>query len=84
MSLEWPLGLPLQSLLGPRSSSGVEAGISDFLSRADMNLGVPLGRPQGSQGLVSYGAMQDRSPLDLEKQCEFSCLVHHSDRWLSL
>ena len=42
-----------------------------------------LGRPQGSQGLVSYGAMQDRSPLDLEKQCEFSCLVHHSDRWLS-
>ena len=73
-----------QGLSGPRSSSFVEAGNSRFLSRADMDLGVPLGRPQGSQGLVSYGAMQDRSPLDLEKQCEFSCLVHHSDRWLSL
>ena len=38
-----------QGLSGPRSSSFVEAGNSRFLSRADMDLGVPLGRPQGSQ-----------------------------------
>ena len=36
----------------PRDSSavaGVEARTSGFLSRADMDLGVPLGHPQGSQ-----------------------------------
>ena len=38
-----------QGLSGPRSSSFVEAGNSRFLSRADMDLGVPLGHPQGSQ-----------------------------------
>ena len=46
MSREGPLGIPLQSQLGPRSSSGVEAGNSGFLSRADMDLGVHLGHPQ--------------------------------------
>ena len=44
-----PLGIPLQSLPGLRSSSGVEAGTSGFLSCADMELGVPLGFPQWSQ-----------------------------------
>ena len=48
-SLEGPLGIPLPSLPGLRSSSGVEAGTSGFLSRANMDLGVPLGFPQGSQ-----------------------------------
>ena len=43
MSREGPLGIPLQSLPGLRSSSGVEAGTSGFLSRADMDLGVPHG-----------------------------------------
>ena len=33
---------------GARLSSGVEAGTSGFLSRADKYLGVPLGYPQGS------------------------------------
>ena len=48
-SHEGPLGIPLQSLPGPRSSSGFGAGTSGFLSRANMGLGVPLGHPQGSQ-----------------------------------
>ena len=49
VSHEGPLRIPLQSLLGPMSSSGVETEISGFLSRADMVLRVSLGRPQGSQ-----------------------------------
>ena len=50
-SREGPLRIPLHSLPGPRSSSGVEAGNSGFLSRADRDLSVPLGRPEGSQAL---------------------------------
>ena len=49
-----------------------------------MDLGVPLGHPQGSQGLVSCGAMQVPSPLEPEKQCQASCRVDHKDQWLSL
>ena len=51
-SCKGPLGIPPQSLPGLMSSSEVEAGNSGFLSRADMDLGVPLGSPQGSQSLV--------------------------------
>ena len=83
-SLERPLRIPLQSLPGPKSSSGVEVGTSGFLSRADMDLGVPLGHPQGSQGLVWCGAMQVRSPLEPEKQYQASCRADHRDRWLFL
>ena len=46
-SWEGSLGIPLQLLSGLRSSSGVEARTSGFLSRANY-LGVPLGRPKGS------------------------------------
>ena len=48
-SSEGPLKIPLQSLPGLRSSSGVEAGTSGFLFKADMDLGVPLGHPHGSE-----------------------------------
>ena len=48
-SCEGPLGIPLQSVLSPKASCGVEAGSKGFLSSADMNLGVPLESPQGSQ-----------------------------------
>ena len=48
-SCEGSLGSPLQSLPWPRSSSGVEAGNSVFLSYANMDFGVPLGFPQGIQ-----------------------------------
>ena len=44
-----PLGIPLQSLRGPRSSPGVQAGNSGFLSCAGMEVVVPLESPQGSQ-----------------------------------
>ena len=47
---EGPLGIPPQLLPGRWSSSGVEAGTSGFLSRTDMDLGVPLDA-QGSQAL---------------------------------
>ena len=49
VSSEGPLRIPLQSKLGLMSSSGVQAGNSGFLSRADMDIMVHLGRPQGSQ-----------------------------------
>ena len=45
---EGPLGIPPQLLPGHWSSSGVEAGTSGFLSRTDMDLGLPLDA-QGSQ-----------------------------------
>ena len=60
-SPEGPLGIPLQSLLVPRSSSGVEAGTSGYLSRTGMDLRVPRGRPQGSQ--ASSHVETCKSPL---------------------
>ena len=48
-SRKGPIVFPLQSLPELMSSSGVEAGTSGFLSKADMDLRVPLGRLQGSQ-----------------------------------
>ena len=71
---EGPLGIPLQSVPGPRPSSGVEAQTSGFLYSADMDLGVPLEFPQWSQSL-SHGDMQVCFPLELEEQCQASCWV---------
>ena len=42
VSWEGPLGIPLQSVPDPRSSSGAEATTSGFLSSDDMDLGVPI------------------------------------------
>ena len=47
-SREGPLGILLQLMMGPRSSAGVEACNSGFLSRADMDLQVVLVSAQGS------------------------------------
>ena len=41
-SCKGPVRIPLQSVPGPRSSSGAEAGTSGFLSSADMDHEVPL------------------------------------------
>ena len=49
MICERPLGITLQSVPGPRSSSGAEAGTSGFLSSADMELAVPMLFEKGSQ-----------------------------------
>ena len=59
-SCEGPLGILLQLLPGPRSSSGAEARTSGFLSSADMDLGVSLGFPQGSQACLLW---RHASPL---------------------
>lgn len=49
-----PLSIPLQSLPGLRTSSGVEARTSGVpVQERDGSQG-PLGRPPGSQGLVSF------------------------------
>ena len=50
-SWEVVLGIPLQSVPGPGSSSGAEATASGFLFSADMDVGVPMEFPQGSQAL---------------------------------
>ena len=44
-----PLGIPLPSKLGPKTLCGASAGTCGFLSSADMDLGVLLESPQGSQ-----------------------------------
>ena len=44
-----PLGIPLPSMPGPKTLCGVGAGTWGFLSSADMDLGVLLESPQGSQ-----------------------------------
>ena len=43
------LRIPLQSVPGPRSTSVSEATTLGFLFSADMDLGVPMEFPQGSQ-----------------------------------
>ena len=49
VSCNGPLRIPLQSVPEPSTSSAVEAGTSVFITRADMDLGVPMEFQQGSQ-----------------------------------
>ena len=51
-----PLGIPLPSMQGPKALYGVSVGTSGFLSSADMDLGVLLESPQGSQSSSRVGA----------------------------
>ena len=71
-----PLGLPLPSMPGPKTLCGVGAGTSGFLSRADMDLGVILETPQGSQSSFRMRACT----------CAFlpsgSSSVTHSASWI--
>ena len=48
--------VPLPSMLGPKTLCGVSAGTCRFLSSADMDLGVLLEAPQGSQSSSQVGA----------------------------
>ena len=52
----------------------VKAGTSVILSRADMDLSVPRGFRRGVSPL-SWGDMQVRSSLEMEKQHQISCWV---------
>ena len=49
------LGIPLPSMLGPKTMCGFGAGSLGFLSSADMDLGVLLESPQGSQSSTRVG-----------------------------
>ena len=51
-----PLRIPLPSMPGPKILCGVGAGTLGFLSSADMDLGVLLESPQGSQSSSRVGA----------------------------
>ena len=51
-----PLGIPLPLMPGPKTLCGVRAGTLGFLSCADMELGVLLESPQGSQSSSRVGA----------------------------
>ena len=67
-SCKGPLGIPLHSVPGTRSSSGGEARTSGFLSSADMDLGVPMEFHRGGgSGLVSCEDMYVPFPLEPKK-----------------
>ena len=51
-----PLGIPLPSMPVPKILCGVVARTRGFLSSADMDLGVILESPQGSQSSSRVGA----------------------------
>ena len=51
-----PLGIPLTSMPGPNTFCGVGAGTLGFPSSDDMDLGVLLESPQGSQSSSRVGA----------------------------
>ena len=51
-----PLAIPLPSMPGPKTLCGFGAGNSGFLSSADMDRGVLLEFPQGSQSSSRMGA----------------------------
>ena len=50
-----PLGISLPLKLGPKTLCGASAGTCRFLSSADMDLGVLLDTPQGSQSSSRVG-----------------------------
>ena len=51
-----PLGIPLPSMLGPKTLCRVGAGTGRFHARADMVPGVLLESPQGRQSSARVGA----------------------------
>ena len=51
-----PLGIPLPSMPGPKTLCGFGAGNLGFLSCADIEFGVLLESPQGSQSSPGVGA----------------------------
>ena len=51
-----PLGIPLPQMPGPKTLCGFGAGNLGFLFSADIDLGVLLESPQGSQSSSRVGA----------------------------
>ena len=71
-----PLGIPLLSMPRPKSLCGVGPGTLGFLSCADMDLGVLLESPQGSQ---SSSRMRAYTCAFLQSG---SSSVTHSAAWI--
>ena len=78
-----PLGSHRQPFLGLRSSSGVEAGTSGFLSLGYMDVGVPLGFPQWSQASSRVETCMSTLLSSLKSSVRLPVGLIR-DRWLSL
>ena len=82
-SCEGPLRIPLHSVPGPRSSSGVAAKTSVFPSNADMDLGVPIEFQQWSQASSRVETCKFAF-LSSSKSSVRVPVEWHRDLWLSL
>ena len=78
-----PLGIPLPSMLGPKTWCGFGAGTGAFLSSADMDLGVLLESPQGSQSSSREGYARALSSLAVAAVWHFPSRGSR-DLWLSI
>ena len=78
-----PLGIPLPSMLGPKILCGVGVGTRGFLSSADMDLGVLLESPQGSQSSSRGGHARALSSRTVAAVSRFPSRGSR-DLWLSL
>ena len=78
-----PLGIPLPSMLGPKTLCGVSAGTLGFLSSADMELGVLLESPQGSQYSSRWGNARALSSRAVAAESRLPSRGSR-DLWLSL
>ena len=78
-----PFGISLPSMPGPKTLCGVGAGTSGFLSSADMDLGVLLESPQGSQSSSRGGHARVLSSRAIAVVSRFPSRGSR-DLWLSL
>ena len=79
----WPLRIPLPSMPGPKTLFGVGARTRGFLSSADMDLGVLLESPQGSQSSSRVGHARALSSRTVAAVSHFPSRGSR-DLWLSL
>ena len=66
-----PLGIPLPSMLGPKTLCGVSSRTLGFLSSADMDLGVLLESPQGISPRLEWGHARELSSRDVAAASRF-------------
>ena len=78
-----PLGIPLPSMLGPKTLCGVSSRTLGFLSSADMDLGVLLESPQGISPRLEWGHARAHSSRAIAAVSCFP-LRGSRDLWLSL
>ena len=78
-----PLGIPLPSMPEHKTLCGVGGGTGGFLSSADMDLGVLLESPQGSQSSSRVGACTSAFFASCSSSVTFPSRGSR-DLWLSL